>query len=245
MCTLTVVSHAGRSRLVLSRDEQRSRSRALPPALRPVGGMVAAFPVDPDGGGTWIAAGERGPVLALINVNDRRPPPAGPLASRGSVIPALLGAGDLAETIERALTLDTRSMPPFRLALFAGDELAVLLGGRGEVRVLECGSVDRPRVFSSSGLGDEVVEHPRERLWTDMLAGAGDPFETQSAFHRHRWPDAGHLSVDMERVDARTVSRTEVEFIGAARVMTSFERDERGWGEPVRVRVPAHDGAAV
>ncbi len=66
---------------------------------------------------------------------------------------------------------------------------------------------------TSSGLGDHVVEPPRRALFTRMFAGAApDDFAAiQDAFHRHRWPDRPHLSVDMDRADAETVSLTVIE----------------------------------
>jgi hypothetical protein len=67
-------------------------------------------------------------------------------------------------------------------------------------------------LFTSSGLGDALVEGPRRRLFERLVLGAEDSWlDGQSRFHRHRWPGQPELSVWMERPDARTVSRSVID----------------------------------
>ena len=63
-------------------------------------------------------------------------------------------------------------------------------------------------MFTSSGLGDHLVESPRRELFNEMLQNRSPSM--QDAFHRHQWADRPHLSVCMSRPDARTVSHTRI-----------------------------------
>jgi len=81
--------------------------------------------------------------------------------------------------------------------------------------------LDRPVMFTSSGLGDARVEGPRRELFHDWFGD--DPAQwpaQQDAFHRHRWPDRPELSVCMSREDARSVSLTVVEVTAAGVSLT-------------------------
>ena len=51
-----------------------------------------------------------------------------------------------------------------------------------------------------------------------------DRLAQQEAFHRHRWPDRPHLSVCMDRQDARTVSHTVVS-LGPDRITLAYHPD--------------------
>ena len=52
-----------------NRDERRSRPAALPPQVHDLGGRLAAFPVDPRGGGSWVGVNDVGIVVTLLNVS--------------------------------------------------------------------------------------------------------------------------------------------------------------------------------
>ena len=69
-----------------------------------------------------------------------------------------------------------------------------------------------PRLFTSSSLGDRLVEEPRRALFKQLVANDhGDALRAQFRFHRHRWTASPELSVHMERADAVTVSRTVID----------------------------------
>ena len=69
MCTVTVVPHETGIRVMCNRDERRSRPAALPPQVHDLGGRLAAFPVDPRGGGSWVGVNDAGIVVTLLNVS--------------------------------------------------------------------------------------------------------------------------------------------------------------------------------
>ena len=81
-----------------------------------------------------------------------------------------------------------------------------------------------PQLFTSSGLGDQAVEGPRRQLFGEFFDRPGDRLAQQEAFHRHRWPDRPHLSVCMDRQDARTVSHTVV-FLSPDRITLAYHSD--------------------
>jgi hypothetical protein len=184
------------------------------------------LPVDPTSGGTWVAGNDAGLALALLNVNGKKELSATPAApqSRGKIIPALLHTDTPLSAAFSALTLDPAQYAPFRL---------LLVNRRGGVEVHSDGTRIRlvwrigltsPQLFTSSGLGDQLVEGPRRKLFGEFFDRPGDWLFQQDAFHRHRWPDRPHLSVCMDRQDARTVSHTLVS-LGPARVTLSYHPD--------------------
>jgi Transport and Golgi organisation 2 len=220
MCTLTLVPLPGRViRLAFNRDEQRSRPAALPPQRRRFGPHDAILPIDPPLG-TWLAVNDAGLALALLNVN----PPGSdsarrPERSRGEIIPDLLPCGSLDELLDRARELPASDFAPFRLlAVSEGVFAEVISKGHG-VRLERRAVIAAPQLFTSSGLGDHLVEAPRRRLFTEMFA-IGDWPTQQAAFHRHRWPGREALSVCMSRPEARTVSHVVVDLRETDVVMT-------------------------
>jgi hypothetical protein len=213
VCTVTVIAAGGALRLVHSRDEQRSRSPARPPAVFEIAGRRCVMPTDPDGGGSWVAAREDGVVLAVMNVNPEpgAEPDRGRLRSRGLIIPGLLGLE--ASAIGRAADgLEVGSFAPFRLVLARPGERPVAWTWRGQIDRedgLEREEARAPACWATSGLGDSVAS-PRLPLFGAML-GEGGSSEDQDAFHRHRWSARGAASVLMSRADAQTVSITTIE----------------------------------
>jgi hypothetical protein len=98
-------------------------------------------------------------------------------------------------------------------------------------------TLDRPLIFTSSSLGDGLVEAPRQQLFQRMVVEARSGWlRGQRRFHRHQWPSRPEISVRMERHDALTVSRTVVEVTRARRslfyeapVTGGSSREVREW----------------
>jgi hypothetical protein len=170
------------------------------------------LPIDPESGGTWIAANDAGLILTVLNVNAGAAPVRrmDAVRSRGLIIPMLLGCASLGEAVERAADLNATDYAPFRLVLVERDEWAELRSDGRRVQVLHRAGLTEPLLFTSSGLGDALVEAPRRQLFRELFARPSDPAALQNVFHWHRWLDRPHLSVNMKRADACTVSRTVV-----------------------------------
>lgn len=226
MCTISIVPHGHDVRVVCNRDERRDRAVALAPAVYRVGRQQALFPMDPDSGGTWIGVNRAGLVVALLNRNPcagragsaRRHGSAAQLASRGVIVPLLLQCDCGCDGLARLNRLPPAAFAAFRIVLLEGRSVWTADGGGGVTLQVEQHGVDRPHVFSSSSLGDRVVEEPRRRLFERLISGDRDRWLAgQARFHRHRWQHRPEISVLMSRDDARTVSRTRIDVPGSGR----------------------------
>lgn len=230
MCTVTVLPRAdGGFRVGVNRDESRRRPEARPPEVRDVaGGVRAILPIDPVSGGTWVAVNDAGLAMALLNVNVRPAFGAARTASRGLIIPALIDCRTAREAGDRARRLDPKGYQPFRLVMVdaaevfevcSADQRRITVsspgppGGPGPDADAVVGRCEGGLLFCSSGLGDDVADRPRRRLWRAMARDASreELLSVQDRFHRHHWADRPELSVAMRRPDARTVSYTEVD----------------------------------
>lgn len=212
MCTVSIIRLPGDViRLACNRDEQRSRQPALPPRVVWCGRRRAIMPIDPTGGGTWIAANDAGLVMALLNVNSPLVR-AGPApVSRGRIIPSLMGHASVSEALAAAQEIEARAYGPLRLLILERDQWGELISDGDGLRELRGSCVGMPLLRTSSGLGDEQVEAPRRQLFEVAFFRHGASAQTQDALHRHQWADRPHLSVCMARPDARTVSYTVIE----------------------------------
>jgi hypothetical protein len=207
MCTVSVVPSPDGStlRVLMNRDERRLRPVAHPPAVHQTRTGHAIWPTDPDGGGSWIAATDAGLALLMLNIDGTRRSPE--LLSRALLIPALASVRSMEELVQVWQQLDVTAFAPFRLVAVSREQVAVCTATQ---RVPMLAGVDRPRVFASSALGDAEAESARGNLFARLLRTAEDGWSAQTRFHQHAWPDRRHLSVMMSRVDACTVSQTEV-----------------------------------
>jgi len=140
--------------------------------------------------------------------------------------------------------LSYHDFSPFRLVLIAAGTVADVRWDGREPLVSSRRLDGAPQMFTSSGLGDQLVEGPRRELFDAMFAGNPETWPlAQRAFHRHAWPGREHLSVNMSRATARTVSYAVVE-IRTEDVEFAYHADAPD--APVRtttVRVPLAPGA--
>jgi hypothetical protein len=156
-------------------------------------------------------------------------------ASAAVALPAYIGAAHLASASLAAI--DASAFGPCTLVC-ADARRTVTFESRGD-RFRQTEHAASALMLTSSGLGDALVEQPRRALWHSLINELGSPRKAQAAFHAHRWPTAPHLSVCMERDDARTVS------------ITTATRTQHGWlmthtdtqGQPrTRHRLTCGDG---
>ncbi len=156
-----------------------------------------------------MAVNDAGIALALLNgVGPGAPTAKVTLRSRGEIISQLLGCSSLRAVGTRLNALDLRVYRPWRLiAATTTDFMDV----RSDSVAADLEPKPLPSVFvatSSSLLPSEAVRL-RTALFEEMVAKPNP--KAQDAFHRHQWRDGPHLSVRMERPEARTVSRTIIE----------------------------------
>jgi len=89
-------------------------------------------------------------------------------------------------------------------------------------------------MFTSSSLGDALVEPPRTRLFEQLVLADDDWLRGQIRFHRHRWVRRPEISIDMAREDATTVSRTTIDVTS-----TTIELEYEPLASPVPTGLPA------
>ena len=248
MCTISILPQVAfiprdarledpRLRIVCNRDERRVRPSALPPAVRRVDGRLAIMPIDPVGGGSWIAVNDCGLAVALLNVSDETPGASAPdrqLLSRGLLVSAVAGSHSVSRALDRALTLSVADYKPFRLLLIDKDQLVECWPDATRVRHRRSLLVG-PVMRTSSGLGDGVVQGPRRTLFRRLFRATNDPQVAQDGFHDHQWVGREDISVRMERPDAKTVSRTVIELTDDVVTFTYHSMDE---GHVHRVSLP-------
>ena len=244
MCTVTVLPRAqllsdpSHDRLLLriacNRDELMTRAPALPPTLWTAGPRRALMPIDPESGGTWIAANDSGLVFVLLNASPRIPVMTGDI-SRGTIIPTLVGSATASHALTLARRLPVRRFAAFRLLIVDRHEFVDCWPDGARVRHRR-GALQTPILRTSSGLGDAVVAGPRRMLFQRTFIGSLDARAAQDHFHQHQWPGREAISVKMSRLDACTVSHTVVE-VRDHSVMMSYHAIE--WPRAVAVQVAA------
>ena len=229
MCTLSIIVTApGEFALGFNRDEKPGRNEGAP-AVRGVNRRYLA-PTDLASGGTWIAVNDAGVAFALLNRSEPRVDDAAAGLSRGRIVPAVAECVDLAD-IGRGLHAIAPSVAR-GFVLLATDGASVLegvgTGGRVEISIT---ALARPFMRASSGLGDHLVQPPRTALFDSLVATAEPRMlcEVQRDFHLHRWSDRRHLSVLMDRGEARTVSQTFVRVDRARAELTHAVRTGDGF----------------
>lgn len=249
MCTVTIIpigaaaertcdtgptALANGIRLGCNRDELRTRPTALPPVIRTFGNHKAIMPVDPVSNGTWIAVNDAGIAATLLNVNLGLRPTSGDYQrpSRGVLIPHLMASETLDEAIETSTAIDPRQYAPFRLVVVDGKRVANFYSDGETLRTAHGLIGNCPHLFTSSGLGDALVKTPRRDLFDHMFTTGEDWLSAQDAFHRHSWPDRRHLSVCMERNEARTVSHTVID-VEPERVVLTYVPDAPDCAKPL------------
>lgn len=68
MCSLSWLQQNQSLIICFNRDEQKTRSRAIPPQVVPTAMCNVIMPTDRDGGGTWLAVNQFGIFVGLLNL---------------------------------------------------------------------------------------------------------------------------------------------------------------------------------
>lgn len=240
MCTMSLVTASDRLRVMFNRDEQHTRPEAWLPRAERRNGVTTLMPIDPAGGGTWIAATGAGLVFGLLNADG--PTPAGG-GSRGGIIPALVHCATVDAVIAEARGLCCRAWAPHRLVV-ANRRRAVelrLLGRGLSVAPIDLGA---PVMVTSSSVDPDAVVPARRALFDALMHRAADPLVAQDMFHQHRWADRADVSVYMRRHDAATHSITTVD-VRADGLAMRYDPLRTPAGRPGWMSVPRSQQAAV
>ena len=192
-------------KVIFNRDEQRTRSIALPPEVIDVESTQVLMPVDPARGGTWIATNQFGLTVALLNKYEVLPEKAKDYASRGHVVRSLSASKDLdeVEQLLKELTKDN-IYPAFSLLIWDLNQKVVKLWSWDE-QVLVEKDIELP-FFTSSSWKTSEVQRYRIEAYQDAISGdkAIEDFMKTSTSGKEKW------SVLMQREKTRTVSGSEI-----------------------------------
>lgn len=231
MCTISWFYTKEGYHVFFNRDEQVTRPRGLPPAITNVESVNCLMPLDPLGGGTWVAVNEAGITVALLNYYQGRMP-KGKLRSRGLIVKALAACQSLKEIKQFLSELKLAKYPPFTLLAFVPSEIDYLAADESVIsfcwtgRELEEQSIQSP--FFSSALNFDEVFASRLGVYRDALvikhaqmANHGEVNTSEAAIeekrielhcriHKSHLPEKGSKSICMHRSDAQTVSFSHV-----------------------------------
>lgn len=159
MCTVTYIpKENGEFILTQNRDEDIKRAIATPPIERMINGEKHLFPVDPQGGGTWIGISESGRMASLLNggseVYNYKPPYR---HSRGKVILDYFSYPDFDSFYN---SYDFSELEPFTLLVFEDNNMFELIVNESNISMKEL-DVKKPHIYSSSSLYTENSKEDR------------------------------------------------------------------------------------
>jgi hypothetical protein len=172
MCTVTFIPAGKHFFFTSSRDEQSGRPRAFFPEVYEINGCRVLFPIDPQGGGSWIAVNEKGHVAVLLNGAMKAHQPASSYRkSRGLVLLDLISGASPADAFEET---DFNGIEPFTVILF---ENRNLFSGKwdGQMKWLESLNANKPHIWSSVTLYDVVAIRKREGWFNEWLTQSAYP----------------------------------------------------------------------
>jgi hypothetical protein len=230
MCTVSFLPNKQGFYLAMNRDENLDRSIALTPTVVGLESRRAVFPSEPTGG-TWISANDAGVCLALINWHRVERQPKNEVVSRGEVVRALAGASGTNEIADGLAKLPLRKQRPFRLIAIVPFEKLITEWRWNLERLTLSDHKWQPQHWFSSGFDERRAKLERAKVCAsfltggDVAAGGGDPGRERARagvnaggyslrwlrqLHRSHAPTRGPFSICMHRLDASTVSYTEI-----------------------------------
>ncbi len=209
MCTISWLAEKGRLHVYFNRDERKDREAALPPSIYAGNHDAFIAPIDPRGGGTWIAVTASGTVYALLNHYDCPALAAENALSRGQ-IPYRLAAGTWNLTNLLNGNISIARMAPFHLMVISAEN-ATRHTWNGVM--LETISAAHPiGSFTTSSWNAEEVRASRNAAFSNCFKSIDTPnTELLERYHDGlETPEEPAASVLMDRPLSRTVSQTRI-----------------------------------
>jgi hypothetical protein len=210
MCTLTYLLKDNGYELFFNRDEQRSRLLAELPKMNEENGAI--YPIDPVGGGTWIAVSKQGRSFALLNNYQAPFNHHHNIISRGQLILSLLKIeGDVTKELK---IMDLRTFQPFQLCIFP-ESLSIQHQSIYCVKWDGCQlievDVDAKANLPITSSGINFVEVSKKRKCRfEQLVDINEPLSAQLKDFNFSTEEHGKYSVNMQRKDAKTVSISHI-----------------------------------
>ncbi|GAA61896.1 hypothetical protein P20652_3785 [Pseudoalteromonas sp. BSi20652] len=205
MCTLSYFLTDDGYELFFNRDEQKTREMAIAP-IKHKGNVI--YPIDPQGGGTWLGVSHSGQTLALLNDYQSVFDITAVKYSRGLLIPHLLS--NKLPALSQLQNMDLSGYAPFKLCIFS-DELSLNNNHIAFVRwdgkqLIDC---QVESLATSSGVELETVTQKRKEQFKQLVDVRHPVSEQFLAFHYSK-AEQGQYGVNMQREDAMTVSISHI-----------------------------------
>ncbi len=187
MCTVSYVSHSGRSFITSNRDEHIGRQTAYAPVFESINNKKIIFPKDAKAGGTWFAASEEGVVAVLLNGAFVKHIPMPPYRkSRGLVLLDIISAD---KPFGLIANIDLQQIEPFTLILQQQDRLIELRWDGDRKHEMELDTLGN-YIWSSATLYSEKIIHHRKELFNRFMTAEEKPAaEMIAAFHSNNHND--------------------------------------------------------
>ncbi len=206
MCTVSWLVENNDYHVFFNRDEQRSRSLALPPQQFTINRSETLMPIDPDGNGTWISTNEFGLTLCLLNYYQGITP-QGALVSRGLLVKALSAKKTIQEAHQALQQSRLRDYASFSLLAFGYDIHGLFVQKTWQWSGKQLTQLQLCSPFTSSSVKFEQVSSSRFALANQMpMKSVADV----KLYHQSHQPDKSHLSACMHRTDAKSVSMSHI-----------------------------------
>jgi Transport and Golgi organisation 2 len=195
--------------LTSSRDEDPNRSKAVEPNTHEVNGLSVVFPLDPQGGGTWIASSSDY-TLCLLNGADKiheRILPYG--KSRGLV---LLDFYEFNHVDKYVHEYDFKNVEPFTLVIIAHDQQKLFQLRWDGVKMNKHNlSHTISHIWSSYMLYNSDEVEQRENWYSTILENVKVNNETLLDFHQFAGDEISEKGLDTTAdVRVKTLSITQV-----------------------------------
>lgn len=200
MCVLTFVPNKlGGYLLTNNRDENRNRTKAIPPKKYKIGDTTLYFPKDSKAGGTWIATNHKVTLCLLNGAREKHVSTGSYSKSRGQIILDYFNFQNAGYfTKEQFIGIENFTLVYIenaakRICQFVWDGTSL------DIQHLEW---DQARIWSSSTLYSKVIREKREKLFFDFLQKNPSP-EYSQLIDFHHFADTGNPenNLVMERED--------------------------------------------
>ncbi|MGJ8677817.1 MAG: NRDE family protein [Akkermansiaceae bacterium] len=192
-------TRSGGERVVFfNRDEMKTRPVAAVPERFVTGsGLSYLAPIDPGGGGSWLAVNDTGLVVALLNRWHEQPRSSGVKYSRGKLVIKLAAEFSVRKAAAALSEMDLLGYLPFTI-VFLDREKELVFAWDGSALWQE--EITRP--LTSSSFNFQKVKRNRETLFSlgkseEVHSGTGDT-------------EPSAYTVRMNRPDAQTWSRSKL-----------------------------------
>jgi uncharacterized protein with NRDE domain len=195
MCTVTFLPTQQGFIVTTNRDESAQRAHAEPPKIRS-DEPLAIYPLDPEGGGTWVAASNNR-VVCLMNgahgPHKRKPPYR---HSRGKIVVDAVQTSDLEEFVNN---YPLHEIEPFTL-IIAQKERVIQLAWDGKQREIAKKSAKNPYIWSAPMLYSAEAQRKRQDWFAQWLSENPEMNSTEALdFHLNAGEGDPNIDLRMNR----------------------------------------------